>query len=649
MMLSSICGILLSAITLDGVTGGTLVARTSFDANNVRVGDPMVLRIDFIGQADFTSLHPPALSKVVDSKVWKVDDESAKTDTGEFSRTLIYRVRPMKEGVWRFPRLEFEYGDGGEGVLKCATREIPVHVKPGMQAALAGLDESQEGLPMPDALVYDVKSVVLSEDEAFRWRKACGKAQAGAFSEFSFPEARLNEAACHIMEGNWAKALKIYSRLEWSIGQTKSVERGIVAALARKTGDGAQELPAWRAAFRPVLRHAWKGRIAVTAGAIAAVSLLFFLAGRLIRMFAVVALVVSLPLSSPAQSIFDEIERMHQQMMQRANSMMNLGSPGAMSMTINGQQQEPVEIKAAVSLSTNDVRVGETFRFLVSIESPRSVTIDQIRIPPSEMFGMVVMGGGENLEDGESANPSNRVRRLAVPVRYDVPFKGEMSFRVEGMVNRRQQSGRSMFSFSQSFAVDSPAISVEIKPLPGDGRPEGFAGIIGSGFKLARFADRTRVETNDVVRLKCVLEYESGFVPLAAIPDMEERRPGRIVWREYFVADGAKEIPEMKLPVYDTAARSYSHVAARKINIEYAAASGREAEAVAVNEGGSVPGRILELRFAPKEEAPVIERFHLAPGEAEPEAVSRHGAWVRIATPSHEGWVKAHDLEKGTK
>ena len=131
--------LLLAAIRLAGVTGGELTTRAYFDVNNAKVGDPLVLTIDFVGDADFTALHPPALSKHVSKEDWKVDDLSAKTETdtkrigGFFSsrevavaRSLTYRVRPMREGVLWFPALEFEY-EGLDGATRTvAANEIPV-------------------------------------------------------------------------------------------------------------------------------------------------------------------------------------------------------------------------------------------------------------------------------------------------------------------------------------------------------------------------------------------------------------------------------------------------------------------------------------------------------------------------------------------
>ena len=214
MILASIFGLLLGVVTLDGVTGDQLSASASFDANNVRVGDPLILTVDFVGSADFTALHPPALAREVDASVWKVDDVSARTETWEgYGRRLVYRVRVLKAGVHRFPALTFSYTGRGGTPVAVSTLEIPVHVKPGAQVALAGVYEGATDLPMPDGLVIGTPAG-LGEDALFDWKKACGNPTADAFAKFDVPEARLNEAACAVVEGNWARAIKLYSALE---------------------------------------------------------------------------------------------------------------------------------------------------------------------------------------------------------------------------------------------------------------------------------------------------------------------------------------------------------------------------------------------------------------------------------------------------
>ena len=148
---------LVAAIQLVGVEGSELRARAFFDANNVKVGDPMVLTIDFLGEADFKDLHPPALAKVVGRRDWKLDDASAKTDTFRDARRLKYRVRPMREGVLWFPALEFEYKgpDGAKRITR--SNEIPVHAKGGAQVVVEEMGEEADEMPKPPELIADVR------------------------------------------------------------------------------------------------------------------------------------------------------------------------------------------------------------------------------------------------------------------------------------------------------------------------------------------------------------------------------------------------------------------------------------------------------------------------------------------------------------
>ena len=314
--------LLLAAIRLAGVTGGELTTRAYFDVNNAKVGDPLVLTIDFVGDADFTALHPPPLSKYVAKADWKVDDLSAKTETdtkrvgGFFSsrevavaRSLTYRVRPMREGVLWFPALEFEYEGADGSVCTVTANEIPVHAKPGEQVVVKELAVDTEKMPEPPELAED-PGVALGDDELFAWRRACASPTADAFADFSFPAGRMNEATCAIREGQWQRALRVYSRLEWIVGQTPESERGILAARALKFDSAAAELPVWRTVGRPLLKYAWKGRVGILLGLALGVSLLFWLIGRAIRALACVAFALLLVPAAQGQGIFEAMERM---------------------------------------------------------------------------------------------------------------------------------------------------------------------------------------------------------------------------------------------------------------------------------------------------------------------------------------------------
>lgn len=558
-------GVIFAAlIELTGVTGSDLRARAFFDANNVKVGDPMILTIDFLGAADFAALHPPSLAKRVDRRDWKIDDVSAKTDTYRDARRLTYRVRPMREGVLWFPALEFSYvgNDGTRHTVRANT--IPVHSKGGRQIVVDGMSEDANGMPKPPDLIVDLtaeENVGMSEDERFAWKRACSIAKADAFLGFDFPAAKLNEARCAILEGNWARAYKIYLLLEWRIGQTADIERGMLAALAIKYDNPAVELPVWRQIGRPLLKYDWRGRAAWFLGGLAAIALLLWLFGRCIKAVACLLLIVGLAMPAGAQGIFDQFERMEREMRQRMQSM----TSGFGFHFGEKEEREPIVITASVETSSKEQMVGETFEYIVSLEAPRTSSIGQIQMTPSETFGMKVVGDVQNLEDGKSANPSNVIKRLSVPVRYDVPFKGMIAFKVSGMVSGRQERGRGRnrfsFTFSNSFQADTDPIQIEIRPLPTDNQPADYAGIVSEGLRVHELPDILTLETNDVVCITYKM-YPNGYVPAEFIPkdaafEMVRNPDGSIEYRRFFVADGAPVTPKISIPYYDPRSKSF--------------------------------------------------------------------------------------------
>lgn len=566
--------VLLAVIQLAGVEGTSLRARTFFDANNVKVGDPLVLTIDFLGDADFTALHPPALSRHVNPKDWKLDDVSAKTDTYRDARRLTYRIRPMREGVLWFPELEFEYA-GPDGVPRTVrANAVPVHAKAGEGVVVAEMGEDLNKMPEPDALVTELPESVaatLSDDLKFAWRKACANPSADAFAEFGFPEARLNEAACAIRDGNWARAIKVYSRLEWTTGQTGAIERGLVAALALKFDNPAAELPVWRQVLRPALKYGWRGRVGIVLGTFAALAALFWILGRLIRVFAVFALVLGWPAASEAQDIFRQMEEMMRQSRQQMQQMAS-----GFNVTFGGEETHPPKIAARVETSKPELQVGDGFEFVLSIEAPRNVSIGQIRITPSEMFGMTVTGRPSNLVDGASANPSNVVKRLSFPVRYDVPFKGVMTFRIDGMASTKSGSdtpGKSFsFTMSNSFVAETPPLAVEIRPLPTANQPKDFSGIVADSFSVFEYPDFLAVGTNDVITLTYRTTCD-GYLPPGWLPPgaaFEWGREGRQAeFRGYFVADGAPTTPIVKIVYYEPKSKTYKTATAGGTHVDY--------------------------------------------------------------------------------
>jgi SH3-like domain-containing protein len=293
--------------------------------------------------------------------------------------------------------------------------------------------------------------------------------------------------------------------------------------------------------------------------------------------------------------------------------------------------------------------VGEAFEFLFSIEAPKDVTIDQIRISPSDMFGMnLITGSISQLADAASANPSNVVHRYSTQVRYDVPFRGRIQFQVQGNASGTMSLGdgrmRSSFSYSQSFRLVTGNVALDIQPLPSAGQPPDFSGAVGTGFRLTQSVNRNMVATNDVVVVTCRLVY-SGYVPpdFAAARDVVERSDGAIAWRRYFVADGAAATPVERVVYYDADAKAYRTLTAGGTALGYVAETHGESVAVAVDAAAAGSGRVLRLRFAPSSSAPLVATVPRPDAMPAPTEEPR-GEWVRVEAGGHAGWIRKEEM-----
>ena len=578
----SLFGAAFAAIALSGVSGDGMRARAFFDANNVKVGDPIVLSLDFFGKVDFTDIHPPRISRHVDSRTWKVDDESAKTGTFSDARRITYRVRPLRDGVIWFPALDFEYAgpDGSTRIVR--SNAIPVHAKPGADVVVAGMAEAEDVYPDPCPLVVE-PGVELSDDESFAWRKACAQPTADAFSRFPFPAAKMNEARCATLAGDWKRALAVYSRLEWRVGQTPEIERGVVAALARRYANPGAELPVWRQVGRPLLRHGWKGRLLVVASALAASSLFLLLCARAIRFLACIAVVVALSCAAQAQQRLDpfaRIEQMQREMDRRMQQMMStpFGQfPFGQSSFVVQDGGQPPKVTATAEVEGENLRVGEGFSYIISMDIPKNVSTGAITVDARPSFGMrFTARRAETLADGVSKNPSNVVKRIALPVRYDVPFKGNVSFALDIPYSEKveRRTGGMFFSstVSNSLRVETKPVEVDVRPLDETGRPEDFSGTVAEALAFDETTDIRKVETNDVVCITYTARFD-GYMPDAWMPKSAAfeigRTPGAVQWRRFFVADGAPSTPTESISYYDTAAKAYRRVTAGGTPLEY--------------------------------------------------------------------------------
>lgn len=645
---ASILAAAVSVIPLEGVKCADMTVRADLDAYNVFEGDPIVLTVDFIGNADFGSLHPPELSGAVDSGVWKIDDKSAKTDTYRNARRMTYRIRPVKDGCLEFPALTFSYRHFHTGEkVEVSTSPIPVHSKTTSQVVISGEDDGGIVWPLPDGLLIDLSSsrwgsqTGLTEDQLFAWRKACASTNAAAFKEFDFPEARLNEAACEILAGNWQRALSIYSSLEWEIGQTPAVERGMVAALALKTSNPRAELPMWRQIFRPVLKHSWIGRALYTLGAIFAVALVLFILKAILRIVVCFAVVFLLTHSAFAIDPFAEFDRMHEEMMRKMNSMRMNSSGGGSMMSVNGMQMDRPKITAKVSVDKNELVVGETFNLLISLDAPKDCTLSQIRINPSRIIGLSSAGESENLTDETSSVTNRVIKRISIPLRYDVPFKGDVAFTINGMCDSVISSRGFRSSFSTSFGTDAGSIDFDVKLLDGVKTPDDYNGCIGERFTADQRLNSNELETNDVVVAMITVRGSNAFIPENAFVNEQGRDRNTVIYKKLFRATGESKTPDISFSYYNPSKKDFSRVIAKGVPLKYITSKERDAKAVVIDAAKGVTKTVL--RFAPRESAREVA---FTSKRAEELTVTETvGEWVRVDDGVHAGWVKRKDLK----
>lgn len=645
---ASILAAAVSVIPLEGVKCADMTVRADLDAYNVFEGDPIVLTVDFIGNADFGSLHPPELSGAVDSGVWKIDDKSAKTDTYRNARRMTYRIRPVKDGCLEFPALTFSYRHFHTGEkVEVSTSPIPVHSKTTSQVVISGEDDGGIVWPLPDGLLIDLSSsqwgsqTGLTEDQLFAWRKACASTNAAAFKEFDFPEARLNEAACEILVGNWQRALSIYSSLEWEIGQTPAVERGMVAALALEASNPNAELPMWRQIFRPVLKHSWIGRALYTLGAIFAVALVLFILKAILRIVVCFAVVFLLTHSAFAIDPFAEFDRMHEEMMRKMNSMRMNSSGGGSMMSVNGMQMDRPQISAKVSVEKNELVVGETFNLLISLDVPKDCTLSQIRINPSRIIGLSSAGESENLTDETSSVTNRVIKRISIPLRYDVPFKGDVAFTINGMCDRVISSRGFRSSFSTSFGTDAGSIDFDVKLLDGVKTPDDYNGCIGERFTANQRLSSYEVETNDVVVALITVRANNAFMPENAFTNEQERDRNTVVYKKLFRATGEAKTPDISFSYYDPSKKEYRCVTAKGVPLKYTVRKEGEADSVVIGLDKAVSKTVL--RFAPRESAREVAFTSKRADELT--VTETVGEWVRVDDGVHAGWVKRKDLK----
>ena len=388
----------------------------------------------------------------------------------------------------------------------------------------------------------------------------------------------------------------------------------MVAAIALRFDNPSAELPVWRQVLRPLLALDWVGRTAAVVGGIAALVLVFWLLGRLIRAVACVA-IAALPLLSAHGETIETVTTnadgsvVHQKIVRGGSGGMSFqmttsSSSGGGGVALphgfgsspfggdpfdmfegfdpfgGGRQRarrQKVEIGVALAPDKQSVSVGEDFNLVLSVEMPRSVVLSEgVRLSLAENDKMQQTGNGYQARAVQSKNPTNVISRLVFPMRAMTPFKGPLHYSVEGEYAAR--GGFSLFRTAYPFSSGPRTAQFTVNPLPEEGRPADFAGIVSEGLSLLELPDILSVGTNDVVTITYKMRPK-GYVPPGWQPKDVAFEWGRqndgsgrlaeIEYRRFFVADGAPTTPKMSVSYYDPRTKGYRTVTAGGTKLVY--------------------------------------------------------------------------------
>ena len=198
------------------------------------------------------------------------------------------------------------------------------------------------------------------------------------------------------------------------------------------------------------------------------------------------------------------------------------------------------------------------------------------------------------------------------------------------------------------FAVRDAPFDVVVRPLPAEGRPDGFCGAVGS-FRLSASLDETACAPGDVVTLRWTLSglgadaatnlpsYAPGSSFRVYPPRVERSGDGEIAVVQDFVPTAPSEgpLPPVSVDVFDVASGAWRTLSSEPLPLAVA-----EREAVPPPaEGPAAPPRAAPVaaRAAPAETALVL--FTVRP-DAGLRVCGAWEDWVRVRRDDGaSGWI----------
>ena len=136
-----------------GGVGKGMAATATLDTDHCKVGDPLTLTLDLVGEVSTENLRAPVLSLQPNaSSDFRIYDNNVESSRLPEGRRFKYRVRPLRSGTLEFPAISVAYYDTvSNRYVTATTPAMPVQVEATTQiAAISQIGE--DGLPMGTGL-----------------------------------------------------------------------------------------------------------------------------------------------------------------------------------------------------------------------------------------------------------------------------------------------------------------------------------------------------------------------------------------------------------------------------------------------------------------------------------------------------------------
>ena len=246
-------------------------------------------------------------------------------------------------------------------------------------------------------------------------------------------------------------------------------------------------------------------------------------------------------------------------------------------------QNEPIEVSYRLF-----TRVNVTSYSLVDLGESEGFWVEEVPGPQNPQVEQRVRGG--------QPYTTAVVRRVVLfPAGPGIKTIEPMSIEASVRVQRQRRSlfddffgGGSLFGSQVPTVIVSNPVDVEVLPLPAEGRPRSFSGLVGR-LDVSASIDRSDVETNNAVTLELIVEGEGNLRGLVAPtidfpPDFEtfppevtetiDRAGSRVRGRKTYAyvliprSPGEKTIPPVEMGYFDAESGLYATSASQPLRLE---------------------------------------------------------------------------------